>query len=64
MFSQPMDESDDLKEMIVKQYVTVREFSAAGAFIEKCKQNHQKTVQKKGSFKENIKLKLIILIIM
>ena len=48
------EESDDLKEMIVKQYVTVRGFSAAGAFIEKYKQNHQKTVQKKRALRKTL----------
>ena len=42
------DESDDLKEMIVNQYVTGRGFSAAGAFIEKYKQKKQKIVQKRA----------------
>lgn len=48
------DESDDLKEMIVNQYVTVRGFSAAGAFIEKYKQNKQKTVQKKRALRKTL----------
>ena len=47
-------DSEVLLQLIVEQYITVRGFSAVGAFIEKYKQGHQRTVQKKKALRKSL----------
>ena len=48
------EESKELLKMMVDHFITVRGFSAAGAFLEKFKQKHAKTIQKKKALRKSV----------
>lgn len=48
------DEETVLLDMIINHWITVRGFSHAGAFMEKYKQAHQKTVEKSKGLRKKL----------
>lgn len=49
------EEADEiLLDMIISHWITVRGFSHAGAFMEKYKQKHQKTVEKSKGLRKKL----------